>query len=378
MHGYDWNALREQYETLLPHVGHRSDLNYVMGEMVAELNVGHAYITGGDWDDPPRHQVALLGARLELDRAAGRYRIARILRGQNEEERYRSPLTEIGVDVKEGEYLLAINGRDLTANVDPYELLRDQAAHPVTLLVGATPDPAQARKVTVNPITSEADLFYLQWVLKNRERVDQLSGGRFAYVHVPDMGADGIREFIKWYYGQVRKEGLIIDDRNNGGGNVSQMLIERLRRVLLGTGFARNSDFTDTYPSTVFTGPMVCLQNENSASDGDIFPWMFQSAGLGPTIGKRSWGGVVGITGHGPLIDGGSCNVPEFSNNDAAGQWAVEGYGVDPDIVVDNDPKSIIEGRDPQLERAVAELEKLCALRKAALPSRPAAPVKTR
>lgn len=378
MHGYDWNALRSQYEALLPHVGHRADLNYVIGEMIGELNVGHAYVSGGDWAAPERPNVALLGARFELDAAAGRYKIARILRGQNEEPRYRSPLTEIGVEVKVGEYLLAVDGEELTGSMNPYQLLRHRADRPVELLIGATADRAAARKVIVNPIRSETELHYLDFVLRNRERVEQLSGGRLAYVHIPDMGEDGIREFIKWYYGQARKDGLIVDDRNNGGGNVSQMVIERLRRTLLSTGFARNSDFTETYPSVTFTGPMVCLLNENSASDGDIFPWMFKTCGLGPLIGKRSWGGVVGITSHGPLIDGGACNVPEFGNNDARGNWAVEGHGVDPDIVVDNDATSVLAGRDPQLERGVQELLKLCASKPAKLPQRPPAPVKTK
>lgn len=378
MHGYDWTALRQQYEALLPYVAHRSDLNYVLGEMIGELNAGHAYVSGGDWFAPQRPRVALLGARLELDAATERYRFAKIMRGQNEEARYRSPLTEIGVQVKPGEYLLAIDGEPLLGNVNPYQVLRHKAGRPLELLVGATADPTLARKVVIDPITDEEDLNYLDWVLTNRARVDALSGGRFAYVHVPDMGENGIREFIKWYYGQVRKDGLILDDRNNGGGNVSQMLIERLRRTLLGTGFGRNTDHASTYPSVVFTGPMVCLLNENSASDGDIFPWMFKQSGLGPLIGKRSWGGVVGITSHGPLIDGGGCNVPEFSNNDAQGQWAVEGYGVDPDIVVDNDARSLLEGRDPQLERAVAELTARAAKKPAALPSRPTPPVKTK
>jgi len=378
MHGYDWIALRKQYETLLPFVAHRSDLNYVLGELVGELNIGHAYVTGGDWIAPERPQTALLGAQFELDAAAGRYKISRILRGQNEEDRYRSPLTEIGANVKVGEYLLAVDGEDLLASDNPFRLLRNRADRPVELLIGASADKATARKVVVNPIRSESELYYLDFVLRNRERVDRLSNGRLAYVHIPDMGEDGIREFIKWYYGQVRKDGLIVDDRNNGGGNVSQMVIERLRRTLLSTGFSRNSDFTETYPSVVFNGPMVCLLNENSASDGDIFPWMFKTCGLGPLIGKRSWGGVVGITSHGPLIDGGSCNVPEFGNNDARGQWAVEGHGVDPDIVVDNDATSVLAGRDPQLERAVEEALKLCASKSAALPVRPPAPVKTK
>ncbi len=378
MHGYDWQALQAQYEPLLAHVAHRADLNYVLGEMVAELNVGHAYVTGGDWDVPERTPVALFGGRLEVDAQSGRQRLARILRGQNEEERYRSPLTEVGVSIEVGDYVLAIDGVELRADTDPYQLLRGKAHRPVEFTVNSRPTPEGARKVVFQPRTSESDLFYLDWVLGNRERVDKLSGGRLAYVHVPDMGEDGIREFIKWYYGQVRKEGLIVDDRNNGGGNVSQMLIERLRRVLLGTEYSRNSDYTGTYPQVVFHGPMVCLLNENSASDGDIFPWMFQQAKLGPVIGKRSWGGVVGITNHGPLIDGGTVNVPEFGHADANGQWAVEGWGVEPDIEVENDPASMLKGGDPQLERAVQEV--LEALRKnpTKLPARPADPIKTR
>ncbi|MCC6407676.1 MAG: PD40 domain-containing protein [Planctomycetes bacterium] len=377
MHGYDWKALRERYAALVPHIGHRADLNYVLGEMVAELNVGHAYVAGGDYEIPPRPSVALLGCTFELDAAVGRYKLARILRGQNDEERYRSPLTEVGVDVKVGEYVLAIDGADLAANDSPYRLLRNKADRPIELLVGATADPARARKVKVNPRDSETDLFYFEWVAKNRERVTQLSGGKLGYVHIPDMGPDGIREFIKWYYGQVRKDGLVVDDRNNGGGNVSQMILERLRRVLLGTSFTRNVDIVGTYPQVVFNGPMVCLLNENSASDGDIFPWMFREAKLGKLVGKRSWGGVVGISGHGPLIDGGQVSVPEFGNADAKGQWAVEGWGVEPDIVVENDPKSILEGRDPQLEKGVEILMGELAKKSPALPTRPAAPVKT-
>ncbi|MCY2961866.1 MAG: S41 family peptidase [Planctomycetota bacterium] len=378
MHGYDWQALRTQYEPLLEHVAHRADLNYLLGEMVAELNVGHAYVAGGDWDLPERTPVALFGGRLEVDAQSGRYRIARILRGQNEEERYRSPLTELGVKVEVGDFVLAIDGVDLRADTDPYQLLRGKADRPVEFLVNSRPTAEGARKVVFRPRTSETDLFYLDWVLTNRERVDKLSGGRLAYIHMPDMSEDGIREFIKWYYGQVRKEGLIVDDRNNGGGNVSQMLIERLRRVLLATEYSRNSDFTGTYPQVVFHGPMVCLINQNSASDGDIFPWMFQQAKLGPVIGKRSWGGVVGITNHGPLIDGGTVNVPEFGHADKNGQWAVEGWGVEPDIEIENDPAATLKGGDPQLERAVQEV--LEALRKnpLKLPARPADPIKTK
>ena len=191
------------------------------------------------------------------------------------------------------------------------------------------------------------------------------------------MGAAGIREFIKFYYPQIRKEALVVDVRGNGGGNVSQMLIQRLHRQLLGTGFDRVSDYTATYPNETFYGPMVCLINETSASDGDIFPHMFRQAGIGPLIGKRTWGGVVGITGRGPLLDGGTVFVPEFATASAEGKCIIEGHGVDPDIVVENDPASVISGRDPQLERGVAEVMKALEANPKKLPSRPPDPVKT-
>jgi tricorn protease len=377
MHGYDWKALHEQYRPWLAHVAHRSDLNYVISEMISELSIGHAYIQGGDWDSPERPSVALLGAELELDRSAGRYRIAKILDGDNQEDVYRSPLTEIGVDVSEGDYVLAINGIDLPASENPYRLLRYQADHPVELTVNGSPSPEGARQVSLRPITDESDLRYYDWVERNRERVAEATGGRVGYLHIPDMGSAGLREFVKWYYPQIRKEGLVVDVRGNGGGNVSEMLIERLSRHLLGTGFSRNSDLVSTYPSTVFYGHLVCLLNEDSASDGDIFPFFFREAGLGPLIGKRSWGGVVGITGHGPLIDGGQVFVPEFSTNAVDGSYVIEGHGVEPDIVVENDPKAVLEGRDPQLERAIAEVMRRIEEEPMNLPERPADPVKT-
>jgi tricorn protease len=378
MHGYDWKTLRRQYGQLLEFVAHRSDLNYVMGEMVAELNIGHAYIAGGDWATPERERVALPGCRFELDAASGRYKISKIFAGQNEEERYRSPLTEIGVDAHVGDYVLAIDGENLDQHENPYRLLRNKADRPVEFTLNDKPEAQGARKVVFRPISSEVDLIYLDWVEGNRARVDRMSNGQIGYIHLPNMGADGIREFIKWYYGQIRKSALILDDRGNGGGNVSAMVLERLRQTLLGTEYSRNSDYVGTYPQVVFTGPMACLLNEDSASDGDIFPWMFRESKLGPLIGKRSWGGVVGITDHGALIDGGSVSVPEFGHADAQGHWAVEGHGVDPDIVVENDPASVIAGHDPQLERAVEEVTKAMGAAKHGLPPRPAAPVKTK
>ncbi|HUJ39227.1 MAG TPA: S41 family peptidase [Candidatus Acidoferrales bacterium] len=376
MNGYNWEALREQYRPLVAYVGDRSDLNYVIGEMIAELSNSHAYIVGGDIDIPKRAPVGLPGARFELDASAGRYRISRIFAGQNEEANYRSPLTEVGVDIKAGDYVLAIDGRELTARENPYELLRNKSTNPVELTVNSKPSFEGARKVSYRPIGSEEDLIYLDWVGRNREYVTRKTGGRIGYIHIPDMGADGIREFIKYYYPQIRKEGMIVDVRGNGGGNVSQMLINRLRRVLLGTEFARDRDEAGTYPDATFVGPMVCLINETSASDGDIFPYMFRQAGLGPLIGKRTWGGVVGITGHGPLIDGGQVFVPESATASADGQWVIEGHGVDPDIDITNEPADLIAGKDAQLDRAIAEVTKALDAHRHTLPSRPADPNK--
>ena len=372
MHGFDWEAIRRQYEPQLKHVAHRSDLNYVIGEMIAELTVQHAYIDGGDISLPARARVGLPGARFELDRAAGRYRISKILRGQNEEELYRSPLTEIGVDIKVGDYVLAINGDELRADDDPWRLLRNRADAPVQLTVNNRPSLDGARVVSYRPITDEQNLLYLEWVTGNMELVEKLSGGRLGYIHIPDMGVNGIREFIKWYYPQLRKQGLVVDVRANGGGNVSRMLIERFRRKVLAAGFSRTNEIGTTYPDGVFQGPLVCLLNENSASDGDIFPAMFREAGLGPLIGKRSWGGVVGITNRGNLIDGGVVNVPEFGFANTKGEWIIEGYGVDPDIQVENDPKAILEGHDTQLERGVTELLNKLKVKPTEWPKRPA------
>jgi tricorn protease len=377
MHGFDWAALRKQYSTWLPYVAHRSDLNYVIAEMISELTVQHTYVEGGDFTIPPRPRVALPGARFALDKQAGRYRIAKIFGGQNEEEIYRAPLTEIGVNVSVGDYVLAVDGEELKSSDDPYRLLRNKADRPVQLTLNAKPTLEGAHTVSFNPIASEEPLIFLDWVTRNRQRVTDLSGGRVGYLYIPDMGGPGLREFIKWYYGQLRKEGLIVDMRANGGGNVSRMVIERLRRKVLGLNYGRTDDQADTYPDGAFMGPMAALLDERSSSDGDIGPYMFREAGLGPLIGRRSWGGVVGISGRGPLIDGGTIFVPESGLANTKGEWVIEGYGVDPDINVENDAKSVIDGKDPQLERAVAEVMKKLREKPVKLPAKPAGPVKT-
>ncbi len=377
MNGYDWEALRRQYEPLLAYAAHRSDVNYIIGEMIAELNNSHSYVAGGDYKAPPRPKVALPGARFELDAKAGRYRIASIFSGQNEEDLYRSPLTEVGVDVQVGDYVLAIDGEDLAGSDNPYRLLRHKADRPVRMTVSGRPTLEGAREITFRPIDSEEHLIYLGWVNRNREQVARLSGGRIGYIHLPDMGEDGMREFAKWYFGQIRKQGLIVDVRDNGGGFVSPIILERLARHPLAMDYGRINADPQPYPQDVFYGHMACLLNEGSGSDGDVFPYMFRQLGLGPLIGTRTWGGVVGINYHGPMIDGGQVFVPEAGMVSLEGKWIIEGHGVDPDIVVQNDVVAVLDGHDPQLERAVAEVMKTIEADPKAFPQRPEPPVRT-
>jgi tricorn protease len=376
LHGHDWEALRERYAPLVAHVRHRSDLNYVLGELIAELNVGHAYIAGGDLGAPPRPAAALPGLLLAFDPAQGAYRIDRVLAGENDDEMYRSPATAVGVDLRAGDFLLAIDGEPLAPEVNPYRLLRGKAGRTIQLRVNQRPTADGARTVSLQPIGSEQKLLYLDWVAGNRRRVAERSGGRLGYLHLPDMGQDGIREFIKQYYPQRDKEGLVIDDRHNGGGNVSQMVLNRLSRKLLMGTFGRTTGYRP-YPQALFHGHLVCLLNETSASDGDIFPAMFRQAGLGPLVGKRSWGGIIGITNRGPLLDGGTVNVPEFGNTELGDAWTIEGVGVAPDVEVDNDVTALLQGRDPQLETGVDLLLARLRDEPRPLPTPPPAPIKT-
>lgn len=376
MHGHDWQGLRDQYAPLVAHARHRSDLNYIIGEMIAELGVGHAYISGGDLGAPARPRAALPGLILRFDSQSRRYQIQQVLRGENDHETYRSPATAVGVDLKVGDYVLAIDGRELTADTNPYELLQGKAGRELQLLVNSRPTTDEARTVRMRTIGSEQNLHYLAWVNANRERVAQLSGGKLGYVHLPDMGPNGIREFLKQYYPQRDKLGLVLDDRYNGGGNVSEMVINRLQRELMMCTFGRTTGF-EPYPRAVFHGHMVCLLNETSASDGDIFPAMFRRAKLGPLIGKRSWGGIIGITNRGTLMDGGTVNVPEFGNTEPGPEWTIEGHGVDPDIEVDNDLASVLRGEDKQLEKAVSVLLEKIKNEPPVFPTAPPAPVKT-
>jgi tricorn protease len=371
MNGVDWKAMRDKYAALLPFVNHRNDLTYLLGELIGELNNSHTYVGGGERPETPRIQLGLLGAEFSRDPATRAYRIERILPGENWGKKTRSPLTEIGVNVKPGDYILAINNTPVSTMPNLYDALIGTADKQVILRVNSKPTEEGARDVTVVPIDDEAPLYYLDWVQKNIDYVNKKTGGEVGYLHIPDMGRPGLDDFTKLYFPQIRKHALIVDVRGNGGGFVSPLVIERLRRALVMVGIARNA-MPQTDPPQTFVGPMVTLTNEFSASDGDIFPYRFKALGLGKLIGKRTWGGVIGIRESLLLADGGQFFRPEFGLYSKDGkQWIVEGHGVDPDIVVDNDPGKEFKGEDQQLDRAIQEIQEELKTKRYELPPPP-------
>jgi tricorn protease len=353
MHGVDWKGVREKYAGLLKFVNTREDLSYVLGEVVGELNNSHCYINGGSLVRPTRIQLGLLGAQLEKDAGSGFFKIKKILKGQNWTPNVKSPLTEIGVNVKEGDFILAVDGKPTAKMQNIYESLVNKAGKQVALTVNSKADKKVSRDVVVVPIRDEQPLYYYNMVQTNIEKVNKATHGQVGYIHIPDMGPNGLNEFVKHFYPQTRKKALIVDVRGNGGGNVSAQIIERLRRKIVMINVARNT-YATTNPGAMIYGPMVCLLDQFSASDGDIFPYRFKKHKLGKLIGIRSWGGVVGYRGSPPQVDGGSLALPEFSRYDTEGkEWVMEGYGVDPDIVVDNDPYKEFSGEDEQLNKAI-------------------------
>lgn len=352
MHGVNWDAIKNKYAPLVDHVNTRDDLNYIIGEMIGELNCGHAYVNGGDRPSPKRIKTGLLGAELSRD-PSGYYKIDKILQGRNWTEELRSPLTENDLEVKEGDYIVAINGKSTKEMTNIYAALFNKADKQVELAINAKATEAGSQKVIVKPIADEGPLYYFNWVQNNIEKVNKATNGEVGYIHIPDMGVGGLNEFIKYFYPQLNKKALIIDDRGNGGGNVSPMIIERLRREVSMMAISRNGR-PNPKPEALVPGPKVLLIDKYSASDGDLFPYQFKYHKLGKIIGVRSWGGVVGIRGSLPFIDGGSLNRPEFAHFNAEGsEFIIEGYGVDPDIVIDNDPAKEYAGEDQQLNKAI-------------------------
>jgi len=358
MHGLDWPAMRAKYAVWLPYVKNRLDLNYVIGEMIAELGCGHAYITTGEMDRPKQIQTGLLGAEISRDNT-GFFRIEKILPGVSWRPALRSPLTDPGIKAEVGEFIVAIDGIPTNSVKDMYSLLVGKANVPTELTLNSKPQLSGARKIVILPLDNEYPLYHNQWVQENIEKVDKASNGKIGYIYIPDMGTEGLTEFARYFYPQLDKEGLIIDDRANGGGNVSPMILERLAREPYRLTMSRGTDRTHTVPNGTQVGPKVCLINKYSASDGDLFPWGFRALGLGKLIGMRTWGGIIGIGGSLPFIDGTDLRVPVSTSIDVkTGEWIIENWGVDPDIVIDNDPIKEWNGEDEQLDRAIEEVMK--------------------
>ncbi|HUV35745.1 MAG TPA: PDZ domain-containing protein [Patescibacteria group bacterium] len=359
MHKVDWEAMRDRYSVLLPHVAHRTDLDFILGELIGELNAGHTYVQPGDAPRVDRVPVGLLGCEFEAGERY--YRIAKIFPGRNWHEAERSPLTEPGINITAGTYLIAVDGVEVTTEHSPYRFLENRSGVQVVLTVNDKPTKSGARDVTVTPVESELSLRYLDWVSRNRAIVDELSGGRVGYIHVPNTWYDGYREFFKAFQPLMTKEALIIDERYNGGGHSPFEMVQILGNRIYSYWAVRNTELIPS-PFPVHEGPKVMLINGLSSSGGDAFPYYFKEMKVGPLMGERTWGGLIGY-GYSPrFVDGGGFAVPGFAFLNARGEWDVEAVGVAPDIPVFDDPTLIQQGREPMLERAVeyllGELEK--------------------
>jgi tricorn protease len=356
MHGADWKAIKAKYQPWLHFVGHRSDLSYVFAHMMGELVVGHSYIFGGDAPTPPQVKVGLLGADYEIEN--GFYRIVRIYSGENWNPDLRAPLTEPGSDVAVGEYILAVNGQPLRAPTNIYSLFEGTAGKQTVLLVNSQPAEQGARRVTVVPVESETALRQRAWIEGNRRKVDELSNGRLAYVYLPNTGGAGYANFNRYYYMQMNKAGAVIDERFNGGGSAADYMVDMMNRPLLNYWATRDGKDFPT-PTAAIYGPKVMIINEYAGSGGDALPYYFRDRKLGPLVGTRTWGGLVGIYDYPVLLDGGAVTAPRVAFYNKRGNWEVENEGVAPDIEVEQLPKLTAGGGDPQLERAVAEALKL-------------------
>jgi tricorn protease len=354
MHGADWPRMKEMYGQLLPYVNHRADLNYLIDMMGAEIAIGHSYVRGGDMPMVPNSRGGLLGADFAIDN--GRYKIMRVYDNESWNPDLHAPLVSPGVEVAVGDYILAINGEELRAPDNIYRLLDGAADRQVTLTVNSRPTMDGARQVTVVPVANEQTLRSRAWVEANRRAVDKLSGGRLAYVYLPNTGQPGYQSFNRYYFAQQDKEGPIIDERFNGGGSAADYIIDVLERKF--DGYFNNvagDRVPFTSPEAGIWGPKVMIINEMAGSGGDLMPWMFKHRKIGQLVGKRTWGGLVHTADTPVFIDGGSMIAPPGGFFNADGKWDVENVGISPDVDVENWPKDVIAGRDPQLECAVQE-----------------------
>lgn len=375
VHGAPWDKVFNWYKPWLKHVQHRTDLNYIIDILGGEVSIGHSYTSGGDFPDVPVIPGGLLGA--DYEQHNGLFRIKKIYTGENWNPDLSSPLSGPGIDVKEGDYIVEVDGKPLTAAMNIFSLFEGKANRQVKIKVNSKPGTDIDRVVTVVPIASEAGLRSRDWVEGNRRKVEALSDGQLAYVYVPNTGNGGYTYFNRYYFSQQDKKGVIIDERNNGGGSAADYMIDILNRQLFGYFNNRVAGHkVSTTPMSGIWGPKVMIANENSGSGGDLFPYMFKKAKIGPIVGTRTWGGLVGTWDTPPFIDGGRMVAPRGGFFDTDGEWAVEGEGISPDIEVMQDPKALLEGHDPQLERAVVEAKKLMSTQGIELKKEPAPPIR--
>ena len=373
MHGVDWNAMRDRYGRLIEDCVTRFDVNFVIGELISELNSSHTYRGGGDEETAPRRNVGLLGVDWSLENGA--YRIARIIDGAPWDNEVRSPLARPGVNAHQGDYVLAVNGVPMDTSMDPWAAFGGLAGRAVELTVNDRPTTDGARRVVVETLRDETRLRHLAWIESNRRRVDSASGGRVGYIYVPSTGVDGQTELERQWAAQFMKDALIVDERFNSGGQIPDRFIELLNRPPLAFWAVRDGhDWM--WPPAAHFGPKVMLINGWSGSGGDAFPYYFREAHLGPLIGTRTWGGLIGISGVPGLVDGGNVTVPTFRQYSPTGEWFPEGYGVEPDINVVDDPTQLARGTDPQLERGIQEAMRLIQQRPFVWPQHP--PVENR
>jgi tricorn protease len=368
MHGVDWEAMRERYGGLIEDAVTRGDVNFILGEFIAELNASHTYRGGGDQEQPARRGVGMLGVDWALENGA--FRIAAIVEGSAWDADARSPLREPGVDVKVGDYVLAVNGMPLDTTKDPWAAFQGLAGQPVQLTVNARPSLEGARHVVVEALGDETELRFRAWIEERRQQVDAATDGRVGYIYVQSTGVNAQNELVRQFMAQWRKDGLIIDERWNSGGQIPDRFIELLNRPMLSYWAVRHGEDWQ-WPPVAHRGPKVMLINGWSGSGGDAFPFYFREAEVGPLIGMRTWGGLIGISGAPAIVDGGALTVPTFRMYDVDGHWFAEGYGVEPDIEVQEDPAQLARGRDSQLERAIVEVTRMIRENPPAPPGRP-------
>jgi tricorn protease len=375
VHGAPWDTIYEWYAPWVDHVRHRTDLNYIVDIMSGEVAIGHSYVSGGDFPDVDYVPVGLLGCDFTLKN--GKYQIAKIYNGERWNPDIEAPLAKPGIAVNEGDYILQINGKPLSEGTNPYQLLEQTAGREITITVNDKPSMSGAREVLVKPVSNERGLRTIAWVEDNRRKVDELSNGKLAYVYVPNTGRGGFTAFNRYYFSQQDKKGVIIDERNNGGGSAADYMIDIMSRELFGYFNSKASDNRPwTTPMAGIWGPKVMLINERAGSGGDLLPYMFKMKEIGPLVGTRTWGGLVGTWDTPRFIDGGRMVAPRGGFFNVNGEWAVEGEGVAPDIEVIQHPKETSKGNDPQLERGVQEAMKLLKNNEFQLQPEPAPPIR--